>query len=172
MSRMNWKERQVIVFKVEKILHHFGVEPHHPGDERWWHELARAIAYRKIRKVTDWNMDSEKVERIIGDDSPPLVNLRDANIVTSEYDEGDDYPGAIRQHMPVLDVDIPVQLVPSTNVGHYHLYFGIAVAEEKYWAMLDAMTDAGVVQAAWVDASKNRGYSAVRLPWIKKESVE
>ena len=34
--------------------------------------------------------------------------------------------------------------------------------------MLEAMAAAGIVQHGYVNASKKRGFTALRLPWVKK----
>lgn len=159
---------------IRKVLDHFNVLPTHTlGDKlgQWRNAVAWAIMNRKVRAVETWTADSgdDQDPGALGADSPPLVALNQANIVTSEG--ADDSLMGARYHLPVLDVDVPCVLVPSTQPGHWHLYIDQAVEEGAYFAMLDALADAGIVQTPWVTASKNRGYSAVRLPWVKKEAV-
>lgn len=166
--------------RVEKMLEHFEVRWHHrkfyesqPSPRRsWLRQVAAMITNRKWRTVTDWNMDSDLPEDQLGKDSPPIADLREANIVTSEDNGQATGLGALDErswHLPTLDIDVPVALVPSTSLGHYHLFFDVHIEEDNYWRLLDAMAAAGIVQEAWVDASKNRGYSAVRMPWIAKQ---
>lgn len=38
----------------------------------------------------------------------------------------------------------------------------------RYVDLLNALARAGVVEQGYVDSSLERGYTAVRLPWIKK----
>lgn len=95
-----------------------------------------------------------------GPTEPADIDL--ANIVTSRVD------GVAEVHFPVIDIDFPCTLVESSP-GKHHLYIDHPVAEHKYWAMLQAMADAGIVQQAYVGASRARGFSCARLPWVKKE---
>lgn len=68
-----------------------------------------------------------------------------------------------RKHKPVIDIDLPCTLVESSP-GKHHLYIDAEVKDVAYFAMLDAMAKAGVVEAGYVHASRRRGYSAVRHP--------
>jgi hypothetical protein len=72
-------------------------------------------------------------------------------------------------HMPVIDIDFPIQAVESATPGHYHLYINKEVEWDKYKAMLEAMASAGIVQWQWVDTTRERGYSSVRHPSKPKE---
>lgn len=74
-------------------------------------------------------------------------------------------------HYPLIDLDIPAYLIPSTTPGHTHLYIDKKVPQEKYWALLRAMVDAGLVEGGYVNASEARGFTAARLPWIKKDET-
>ena len=85
-----------------------------------------------------------------------------AYVITSEID------GGPRRHRPVLDIDLPARLIPSTTPGHFHLYLDIEIPHEKYMRLLDALGEAGILEPGYVLASKARGYTAARLPWIKK----
>lgn len=72
-------------------------------------------------------------------------------------------------HYPVLDIDYPAALVPSSTPGHFHLYLNRAVPWEKYQAVLDALADACLIESGYRNASKERGYTSVRLPWRPKK---
>lgn len=71
-------------------------------------------------------------------------------------------------HAPVIDIDIPVTLVPSSTPGHSHLYIDKAMDFSSLCHLLRAMAAAGVVEVGFAEASIAKGYSAVRLPWVKK----
>jgi hypothetical protein len=71
-------------------------------------------------------------------------------------------------HRPVLDIDFPAHLIPSTTEGHFHLYLDKAVTWEKYERLLTVLGEVGILEQGYVDASIARGYSSVRLPWVKK----
>ena len=71
-------------------------------------------------------------------------------------------------HIPVIDIDVPVEVVESTTPGHFHLYIDHPVEPEKYMALLTAMADCGIVEEGYVRASYAKGFSAVRVPWLAK----
>ena len=80
-----------------------------------------------------------------------------ANLVSSATGVGD-------WHLPVLDLDVPHRLVPSTTEGHSHLYIDVAVPWDKYVRLLEAMADAGILEHGYVSASIDKGATMVRLP--------
>ena len=71
-------------------------------------------------------------------------------------------------HIPVIDVDVPVEVVESTTPGHFHLYIDHLVEPEKYMALLVALADCGIVEEGYARASYAKGFSAVRVPWLAK----
>lgn len=97
---------------------------------------------------------------------------RQANLVTSLVPNGFGYYPQKDSHKPVLDLDFPCTLVPSSTDGKFHLYMNVDVKWESYVKVLDAMAEAGILEAGYVNASKARGYTAVRAPWVKKHVGE
>lgn len=87
---------------------------------------------------------------------------KNANLISSEV-------AGTLDHKPVLDIDLPCKLIASTHAGHYHLYIDKAMTWEQYKKLLDVLNDCGIIQPGYRNASHARGFSAVRLPWIKKE---
>jgi hypothetical protein len=96
------------------------------------------------------------------------TNLDDpgVNLITSATAEN------VLMQKPILDIDYPAWLIPSTRPGHFHLYIDRAIPKDKYLAMVTAMAEAGLVEEGYAGAAERRGYTGVRLPWIKKEPVE
>lgn len=95
-----------------------------------------------------------------------VTDLSEANVVSSL---APDFPTVVSPwHRPVLDLDIPAFLVPSSTPGHSHLYIDHEVPDDVFWRLCDALAEAGILQEGYVSASKSRGYTSVRLPWIKK----
>lgn len=99
-----------------------------------------------------------------------VAPVAEADVVSSilEPDLQND-PLAGELHAPVIDIDLPCQLVPSSTPGHHHLYIDVAVPWDRYVAVLEAMAAAGIVQPGYVEACKSRGFTSVRLPWKHKE---
>jgi hypothetical protein len=77
-----------------------------------------------------------------------------------------------RVHRPVLDIDLPAQLVPSSTPGHFHLYLDVEVPHGAYMALLEALAAAGIIERGYCNASRERGYTAVRLPWVRKDDPQ
>ncbi len=86
-----------------------------------------------------------------------------ANAVSSEI------PGRPGQHRPVLDLDFPCQLVPSSTPGHFHLYMnGPSVPWVTYRKLLVALADCYLIESGYLAASIEREATFVRLPGVAK----
>lgn len=72
------------------------------------------------------------------------------------------------QHAPVIDIDVPCRLEPSTTPGHFHLYIDMFMDYGLLSQLLWAMVNAGIVEQGYAEVSDHRGYSSVRLPWVTK----
>lgn len=99
------------------------------------------------------------------DDGRVSCDPQDAQVVSSEIKESS-------LHSPVLDIDFPARLVPSSTPGHFHLYLdGLSMTWQDYEKLLNSLAAAGVVQEGYVYASIARKATAVRVPGCKKEPV-
>lgn len=87
---------------------------------------------------------------------------KNANLISSQV-------AGTLDHKPVLDIDLPCKLISSTHAGHHHLYIDKAMSWDQYKKLLDVLSDCGIIQKGYRNASHARGFSSVRLPWIKKE---
>ena len=87
----------------------------------------------------------------------------DANLISSLLENG--------MHAPAIDIDLPCHLVPSTNPGHYHLYFDKEMTWEQYEKLLTVMTEVGLVEKGYLDASRKFKQSYLRLPHVKKKGA-
>jgi hypothetical protein len=114
------------------------------------------LVYEEVPTI-DENADYTEADRRRLVDDPAQ-----AHVVTSRVAGADD------MHKVVIDLDLPAALVPSTTEGHFHLYVDKAMSGDAYFRLLDALVDAGLVEAGFASASRARGHTAVRLPWIKK----
>lgn len=84
-----------------------------------------------------------------------------ANLTSSRLENGN--------HSPVLDIDFPARLEPSSTPGHFHLYLeGLEMPWATYEALLVALGDAGVIGEGYLRHSLNREQTMVRRPHIKK----
>ena len=121
------------------------------------------LAHLRLFKVTKWDEDSSvtysKEER------EPATSIAEANVSTSIRED------AVDCHALLLDLDVPAWLVPSSTEGHSHLYVDVKIPTPTYFALLDALAAAGVIQPGYANSSKHRGGTALRLPWIKKPTT-
>lgn len=90
--------------------------------------------------------------------------IDDANVITSMVKDN------VTMHKVVIDLDLPAALIPSSTPGHFHLYIDHAMSADAYWTLLNALAAAGLIEENYAQASIDQGRSAVRLPWIKKET--
>jgi hypothetical protein len=93
-----------------------------------------------------------------------VAELADADVVTSAVAHSERLV-----HRPVIDIDLPCKLVPSTTPGHFHLYIDKVIPSDAYFDLLDTLAEVGIVEKGFARAARVRGYSAARLPWVKKE---
>lgn len=84
----------------------------------------------------------------------------EANVITSMLPDG--------RHAPVIDLDVPVTLLPSTTPGHSHLYIDVPMEWRQYLDILIALEAAKVVEEGYLNASATREFGTLRLPWVQK----
>lgn len=117
-------------------------------------------------------VDMQPDERRTTDD------LEEAQVVSSqalddrigELFDGLAFPAGTERHRPILDIDFPVHVYPSTTEGHNHLYLDRKMSWEDYAKLLTVMGEVGILEPGYVSASLARKHTAVRLPWVKKEA--
>ena len=99
--------------------------------------------------------------------SRPIVELENAQTWSSELVDSEG--NRTGYHTVMLDIDHPVRLVPSSTEGHYHLYIDHPIKEQVYFDLLRTMALAGVIEWGYYEASRARGGTHLRLPWVKKD---
>lgn len=82
------------------------------------------------------------------------------NLVTSILPNG--------MHAPVIDIDIPCMLVPSSQHGHYHLYIDKEITWAQQVKLLDVLVELDIVEQGYRDAAVAKGYTAVRPVGVLK----
>lgn len=112
----------------------------------------------KFLKVVQWGTYDDANELLTED-------VNDAHVATSLVAEKTD------RHRVVLDIDMEAELIPSTTPGHYHLYLDHEMSWRQYRRLLVALAAAGIVEEGYVGASERRGFTCVRLPWVKKSAA-
>lgn len=66
-------------------------------------------------------------------------------------------------HAPVLDIDYPARLVPSSTPGHFHLYLDRAIPWHRYALVLWALQLAGLIEPGYARAAMARKATFARL---------
>lgn len=82
------------------------------------------------------------------------------------------YIAGSKKHAPVLDIDIPMRLIPSTTPGHSHLYIDLPMSRTKMMFMLWALKLAGVIEMGFFWWCLRRGGTFVRIPSVRKTEAE
>lgn len=117
-----------------------------------------------IYHVTRWENSSSGAD---GCGEFEAAGIQWADIISSQI-RSDDLNNPGHHHTIMLDLDVPAQMIPSSTPGHSHLYIDVVNDWDTYCKLLDALVAANVLEAGYVRASKARGFTALRLPWIKK----
>lgn len=90
--------------------------------------------------------------------SPAHQTTRDSfNLIGSLTETG--------THMPVIDLDIPARLIPSSTHGHHHLYIDKELTKEQYDELLFVMHKIGLIETGVYRAFCQSGLTQVRPPW-------
>lgn len=89
------------------------------------------------------------------------------NLVSSETEEWE--PGDMpldHLHLPALDIDHAVRVVPSETPGHHHLFIDVPMTWTQYEKLLRVLGDVGILEEGYVSASivRRATYLATE-PW-------
>ena len=134
--------------------------------------------HQRLFKVLKWVTGGDSAAFDMSLEPDPHKNLEattdlnEADIVTSEFVPPlFASPNRKPYHMIMFDVDIPMVVIPSSTPGHNHVYFpNTHVSKDTLFNVLDALASAGIVERGYAEASKARGFSALRLPWVRKRA--
>jgi hypothetical protein len=116
---------------------------------------------KKLKKLKDEDAYDDGFYTKIPDEE---ASIERAELISSVTKDG--------MHRPLLDIDFPAVVIPSSTPGHGHLYIDKELTWKEYTKLLNLFADLGIIEHGYRGASLARGYTALRLPWIKKEQVE
>lgn len=91
------------------------------------------------------------------------VDPVEANLIASRCADG--------RHMPVIDLDVPHYVIPSTTPGHGHLYIDVKTSWPRYIVLLLSLRLCGVIEKGHLWWSVKRGATFVRKPGVLKETA-
>lgn len=83
------------------------------------------------------------------------------NLVSSITDDG--------KQMPILDLDFPHRIVPSSTPGHNHLYLDVVMTKWQWFWLMWGLWQAGVIELGFFVWSIRRGGNFVRVPGTVKD---
>lgn len=138
------------------------------------------ILTNKLYRVKQWKTTSGSEDSEDEANTVEVDSIEDANVVSSldrkqrliyaDYNDAGSPDNIVAEdvHTPVLDIDVPASLVPSSTPGKHHLYIDVPMSWDDYCKLLDVMAEVGILEPGYVSASKARGFTAVRLPWVRK----
>lgn len=114
-----------------------------------------------LKRKKSEEYDSEAFYTKVPDE---VASIEKAELISSQTKNG--------RHRPLLDIDFPAMVIPSTTAGHCHLYIDKELSWDDYKKLLNLLADLEIIEHGYRGASLARGYSALRLPWIKKVKEE
>ena len=137
------------------------------------HQLGK-LARRTEPVYTDEGDLTDKEEKHVaseGDydaDTEFVDDPADAEVVLSLIPaEVQKFPD-VTKHRPIIDIDFPVVVLPSSTSGHNHLYIDKVLTWRQYQRLIEALADAGIIENGYRDASLARQFTSVRMPSVNK----
>jgi hypothetical protein len=85
----------------------------------------------------------------------------DANLISSRI------KGTSR-HRPIIDIDFPAMLVPSSTEGHSHLYLDKELTKDQMERLLEVLHEVGIIADGNLNQWERFKAVFLRLPWVKK----
>lgn len=136
-----------------------------------WSELPKWAWAHGLRKNVHFRAEADTDYTEAQTDLPePTTDINEAQVITSKIEYHDRNPN-LGLHRPILDIDFPAALIPSSTEGHFHLYLDKPMEWTVYRDLLRALAAAGIIENGYAQASEARKYTAVRLPWVRKEDA-
>jgi hypothetical protein len=130
-----------------------------------WEKLLGPELTKATRKILKKNKSEDAYDEGFYTKIPDeAAGITDAELIASLNPSG--------KHRPLLDIDFPAAVIPSSTEGHCHLYIDKELEWKEYKKLLNVLADLGIIEHGYRGASLARGYSALRLPWIKKDEED
>ena len=124
--------------------------------DKWDQSSSGAMVISASHIVKD-PQDADIITSLIVDNSPKFQPLAGYQVKANK-----------ELHTVMLDLDVPATLIPSTTLNHSHLYIDVPVPWEDYVSLLDLLMKVKILEKGYTGASKSRGFTSLRLPWVHK----
>lgn len=116
----------------------------------------RTFWYAPSLRIKNEPLLKSLIQYRIDEDRWPVVDLHDANLMSSLTEDG--------KHMPIIDLDFPHKYEESTTPGHGHLYLNVKMSRFKLFVLMWALYFTGVIELGHFVWTIRRGASFVRFP--------
>jgi hypothetical protein len=122
-------------------------------------ELPLFVATNQLVKCE--NLDSAEYHREnINSDTE---DLDAANLISSQV------TGTTR-HRPILDLDFPAALIPSSTEGHFHLYLDKELTHDQMDRLVTTLWELGIIADGNLNQWQRSKRLFLRLPWVRKRA--
>lgn len=74
------------------------------------------------------------------------------------------------KQMPIIDLDFPHHIEPSSTPGHHHLFLDVEMSNFRWFVLMCALKYAGIVELGFFVWSIRRWGNFVRIPGLSKSS--
>lgn len=141
------------------------------GNGKSYHNIHEvpAVVRRAIRTCTIHKVDFDAVPDYTEENSDrvEVETLPEANNISSLDKETGGHKYLL------LDIDLPAALLESSTKGHGHLYVELPEETNEYRLtdFLRAAARIGLIDVGYAEASIHRGFTSLRLPWVRKRDI-
>jgi hypothetical protein len=126
------------------------MEPTNTAPKQTKNGITRRRAYKNLTDVYQDTSENIHLDHLV------------PNLITSKMHGSD-------LHLPCIDIDLPIEAIPSKTAGHYHLYIEKPLTYEQYDKLLSVMAEVGIVEEGYWKAFQAQKMTLVRLPPIEYE---
>jgi hypothetical protein len=126
----------------------------------WWcHDLSIKDE-PLIKSLWEYRQEENRFRTRLND-KDPKASYGFSNLISSITVDG--------RQMPIIDMDFPHHVVPSTTPGHTHLYIDVPMNKVRWICLMVALRLAGVIETGFFVWSLRRGGNFVRIPGTEKD---
>lgn len=139
--------------------------------------MPRGLYYKEILEDSVGDIDSvpdpEYVAQVNEPEKLILSTLagRPPNLIGSKVEMNITYRDTKEWHAPVIDLDMPCRLLPSSTPEHYHLYIDQTVEWENYAKLLKALRDCHFISYGYYQAAMKHKETYVRWGTTKQQEL-
>lgn len=137
--------------------------------------MPRGLYYKEILEDSVGDLaaipDPEYIAQVNEPEKLILSTLADKapNLIGSKVDMNMTYRDDTEWHAPVIDLDMPCRLLPSSTPEHYHLYIDQAVDWKNYAQLLKALRDCHFISYGYYEAAMKHKETYVRWGTTKQQ---